>query len=88
MDVWNAFDQRAVVDIGHTPYRDSFTIPDSVYFAPAGFDLASYVTGIRAAAGDPLGRSTLRANPFYGGPEGAVAYQTRRMFQFSARYRF
>jgi hypothetical protein len=88
IDVWNVFDQRAVVDIGHTPYRDAFTIPDSVYFAASGFDVASYVAGIRAAANDPLGRTTLRANPFYGQPEGTSAYQTRRMFQFSAKYRF
>lgn len=88
MDVWNVFDQRAVVDLGNTPYRDSFTIPDAVYFAASGFDIASYVAGIRATANDPLGRTTLRANPFYGKPEGTAAYQSRRMFQFSAKYRF
>ena len=85
MDVRNVFDQMAVTDIGHQPFRDGFTIPDATYFAPGGFDLNGYVTAFRNAANDPQGVNNLRSNPFYGQPQG---WQSRRTFQFSAKYRF
>jgi hypothetical protein len=88
VDVQNVFDQQAVVDIGNSPYRDGFTIPDGVYFSSTGFDLASYVAAFRAGANDPLGLNNLRSDPFYGKPQGAAAYQSRRMIQCSATYRF
>jgi hypothetical protein len=85
MDVRNVFDQMAVTNIGHQPYRDGFTIPDGTYFAPNGFDIDAYVAAFRAAARDPQGLNNLRSNPFYKQPQG---WQGRRTFQFSARYRF
>jgi hypothetical protein len=85
VDVRNLFDQMAVTDIGHQPYRDGFTIPDGVYFAPDGFDIDAYVTAFRAAAGDPEGLRNLRDNAFYGQPQG---WQGRRTIQFSAKFRF
>jgi hypothetical protein len=87
-DVWNLFDQRAVVDIGNTPYRDAFTVPDGVYFAATGFDVAAYVASFRATANDRQGLNNLRSDPFYGQPQGTSAYQSRRTIQFSAAYRF
>ncbi len=92
MDVRNLFDQKAVLDIGHAPYRDGFTIPDGTYFSPTGFDIDTYVRNFRAAANDPQGVNNLRSDPFYGQPRSAGAgdspYQSRRTIQFSARYRF
>ena len=85
VDVRNLFDQMAVTDIGNTPYRDSFTIPDAVYFAPGGFDVNAYVQQFRAVANDPQGIRNLRDSAFYGQPTG---WQGRRTFQFSARFRF
>jgi hypothetical protein len=85
MDVRNLFDQMAVTDIGHQPYRDGFTIPDATYFAPDGLDIDAYVAAFRAGANDPQGLNNLRSNEFYGQPQG---WQGRRTFQFSARYRF
>ncbi len=53
IDVWNLFDQKAVINFGDSPYRDQTMIPDAVYFAPGGFDLGAYVASVRTAAGDP-----------------------------------
>jgi hypothetical protein len=92
MDVRNLFDQKAVLDIGHAPFRDGFTIPDGTYFATTGFDIDTYVRNFRASAGDPQGLNNLRSDPFYKQPRSSGAgespYQSRRTIQFSARYRF
>jgi hypothetical protein len=85
MDVRNLFDQMAVTDIQHQPYRDGFFIPADVYLSPNGLDLEAYVAAFRAGAGDPQGLETLRSNAFYKQP---IGWQPRRTFQFSARYRF
>jgi hypothetical protein len=92
LDVRNLFDQKAVIDIGHAPYRDGFTIPDGEYFSTRGFDVNDYVARFRASANDPQGLNNLRSDPFYGKPRSAQAgdspYQSRRTMQFSARFRF
>ncbi len=53
---------------------------------------AQPVRNFRAAANDPQGLNNLRSDPFYKQPRssgaGASPYQSRRTFQFSARYRF
>ena len=84
-DVRNVFDQMAVTDIEHQPYRDGFTIPDGVYFAAGGYDINAYVQQFRALANDPQGVRNLRDSAFYKQP---IGWQGRRTFQFSARYRF
>jgi hypothetical protein len=85
VDVRNLFDQMAVTNIEHQPYRDGFTIPDGTYFAPGGYDLTAYVAQYRAQANDPLGLNNLRSAAFY---KQATGWQGRRTIQFSARYRF
>jgi len=85
LDVRNLFDQMAVTYRDLLRYRDSFSIPDNVYFAPGGYDVAKYVQQVRTAAGDPNGLTTLRDNPLFNRP---IGWQDRRTLQLGLKYRF
>jgi len=85
LDVRNVFDQMAVTYRDLLRWRDSFSIPDNVYFAPGGYDVNAYVQQVRTAAGDPQGLTTLRDNPLFNLP---IGWQDRRTLQVGLKYRF
>jgi len=84
VNVINLFDQKNVINVNNTPWRDSFNVPglssdaSNAYFF-TGFDPAALAAEIRASGG------TVRPNPLFNLPS---VYQSRREIRLAMKYSF